>query len=177
MNVSETVTGALKGCGLVVLVIVMAVLGLGALLYWGGQPTTDPYYYPSIIAKWKKDRGNVSHFPDAIPKDAHNVRFYFIQDQFHGDYTMELSFELPAEQIESLYQDYVAKGAKFVRPNSDGSFPPGANIILPELSELSRNFSYYSPDFPNFEFTTFESDRVVALNRKAHIILYWAFST
>ena len=149
------------------------MFGLLALLYWNSLPITSTWEYASTIANLKAQSGNFSHFPDKIPQEARDARFFCDVGGFHGDYTVEVFFELPPEQIETLYQGYVAKGAKFVRPNSAGFFPPGEEVMLPQTTEVTQVPVIYIPDF---EYTTFEAFGGVAINRNSHKILYWVFS-
>ena len=126
------------------------------------------------MANLKAHSGNFGHFPDKIPPDARNAHFYFDDGGFYGDYTAELCYELPAAQLEAIYEDCVARGTRFVRPNAAGFFPPGKEIMLmSSITEVTGGFQTYNPDF---EYTTFEVYRGMAINRKSHQVLYWAFS-
>lgn len=68
------------------------------------QPITDAGRYEEIRSRWHADY--VQHFPQNIPKDATDVKFYFSQHfPGQGGMQMQLPCTLPPDRIKELIRD------------------------------------------------------------------------
>jgi hypothetical protein len=103
---------------LISLVALVGFLGLRNGFFKSSSPTAHASQ-PSIIRGAVTDVAQYSetlaqlgdyvpsrHFPQTIPPDATEVRFYFLPSFLQGGTIMQLRLKLPVDQIDELYSQF-----------------------------------------------------------------------
>lgn len=114
------------------------VTGIIGVLVFGGMtfclyavyslippPIFNVKKYPALIARTTGDP-LFAHFPNPIPPDAQNVRFYFTPGPLQADMIMQLRYTTTPEEFERLYQRFAAHKIEMYRANQTEECPDGA---------------------------------------------------
>ncbi len=146
----------------------------------------NPWKYNGCLRDCRRaDRGLFSHFPDSIPSNASNVRFFFRPKFMQGALQLQVRYSLPPEEIEKLHD-------KFEKLKSCSVFGGDINSTLND-EKLMRITDFYtsgdkSQTFPkDYEIMVLDpfvpkekrnwnhgEAHGVAINKKANEIVYWA---
>lgn len=153
--------------------------------FWPG-PLTDVWRYRQIVHPDGIELMN--HFPEKIPKNAKNVKFYYRPGLLRGGMVCQLRMQLPYEEIKELYYKYLKqKTMWFWGGDSDSCFsgPQG----------MPTTYFYTGDGDPRFpdDYVIMILDRVipeaerkagyswehvgshgVAISLKREEIIYWA---
>ena len=95
--------------------------------------------------------GLVSHFPDAIPDEAKNVKLYYQSAFLQRGAVFQVRFSLPPNEITKTYESAVLQKTKSFR---GGDF--GTHVLSP--SGLPTTLFYTSGARPTNGWSTFPTD-------------------
>lgn len=109
------------------------------------SPEKDPADYKEILEILEYGQWNwLRHFPPKIPENASNVSLYWNKGFLQSSLFLQLRFELPSDEIQSILEQSRARAAKkpdSKRPLSDlpPVFPLSAGEVEP-LLDWPRDF-------------------------------------
>jgi hypothetical protein len=174
------------------------------IIFWGGiascmetyllyiAPVTSVESYEKILnERWRSEEALVRHFPEHIPADAQDVRFFFRPAFLQGGAAIQLCCRLPENSISTLYD-------RFSQMKTKSFFGGGINEHM-NMKEGMPTTSFYTSgsnrdEFPaDYEIMIYdkvltEEDRPpghywnhgrshgVAISKKNNEIVYWAES-
>jgi len=169
-------------------------LALGVLFFWGLfagalelfstgiEGTTDARSYEWVLRTYWIDyyASVAKHFPQAIPDDAHSVRFHFQPAFLQGGANLQLRYSTTTEEITRLYEHF--SGSTLSSPADTRQSAPDQRhaALLPSYRTGAEGASDFPP---SFEFVVlYETDSVtghgqaggVAISRERNEIVYWA---
>lgn len=103
-------TPSMSGCLTVVALVLAAVSGfwafMGVAMVVKSEPVTAPERYGEIMeASRRGEREYLAHFPEQIPEDAEDVRFYHLPGFLQGVAVWELRMTLPPERVKTIVSD------------------------------------------------------------------------
>jgi len=128
----------LKFIGFLALIAIFFYIFDAVLMLWQLTPITTASKYNNVMTLRWHDQQLIEHFPEQIPSDAENTRFYYRAGFLQGGSTIELRVKVPAKHVEEVYTAY----------------RPKAKIILNGAEKLDRGTS--NPDMlPKWSFVTF----------------------
>jgi len=153
--------------------------------FWPG-PFTNVWRYRQIVHLERYELAN--YFPDKIPKNAKNVKFYYSPGLLRGGMVCQLRMQLPYEEIKELYYKFSKRktmwfwggdsGAHFSGPlgmpttyfytgDGDLRFPDDYGIMIFDrvISEAERKAGY---SWRNV------GSHGVAISLRREEIIYWA---
>ncbi|MEM9907979.1 MAG: hypothetical protein AAF921_23455 [Cyanobacteria bacterium P01_D01_bin.44] len=98
------------GIGAVLTLLITVPIGLLNLLGYSFEASTRPVTDVSQYAEVRSSYGNapVSHFPETIPPEATNVKFYYRPGAFQGSSSIQVRMQLPPEMWSRLKAEYEA---------------------------------------------------------------------
>ena len=132
----------LKFFGFLVAIVIFFYIFNAALMLWQLTPITTASRYKNVMTLRWHDQHLIEHFPEQIPSDAGNPRFYYRAGFLQGGSTIELRVQMPAKVIEEVY----------------AVFRPQAKAIFNGAEKLDRGTG--NPDMlPKWSFFTFPPDQ------------------
>ena len=152
---------------------------INLFFYQATQPVTDVARYAEVRSRYEES-AFVSHFPETIPPEASNVRFYYFPGFLQGGMQLQLRLQLPLQQWRDRRAQYAAAASyRFV----DGEHRSLENDI--PIAAFST--SDEALDFPDtYEILVLDARSQgepewnhgysygVALNAEMSEIVYWA---
>lgn len=152
-----SIKGKVKKAGVVVLMILISIVLAGVSLGNIGslvlkectKEIDDVKYYNKVLDLYGYPKADhVEFFPEKIPEDVVQVKFYQIPQFLQGGSEIYLFMELPKENIEGYVKKYATEALTFIR---------GSELNEANASEIGE---YYFPqDFMNqFELQSSSED-------------------
>lgn len=181
---------------LICLIAVFSFLGIRKFFSASSDSSTDVSQPPIVrgavtdVAQYTEIRAQlgdsiaVRHFPQTIPSDATDVRFFYEPGFLQGGTILQLKLKLPANRIDELYSQYrnmaiytfvggdtnqanllddVPIPFFYASDNDEHSFPATYEIIVLGAEP------YGKPDFKWNHGTTYG----VAIDKSGSEIVYW----
>ena len=131
----------LKFIGFLVAIVIFFYIFDAVLMLWQLTPITTTSKYNNVMTLRWHDQHLVQHFPEQIPPDAGNPRFYYRAGFLQGGSSIELRVQMPTDFVEEVLTTY----------------RPQAKSIFNEAEKLERGAD--NPDIlPKWNFVTFPPD-------------------
>jgi len=178
---------------LAAMVIVFFIFG-AALMLWQLTPITTASKYQNVIALRWHDQGLIEHFPEKIPPNAGNTRFYYRAGFLQGGSSIELRVQVPDNFVESVYAIYrpqakaIFNGAEKLERGAGNpdmlpkwsffTFPPDENETPGTHSLLPKDFQILllssHPYKSNPSDWNHGQSSGISISRERSEIIYWA---
>jgi hypothetical protein len=167
-------------------------------LYWNlpfipfAPPSTEVWRYKQLVNPDSRN-GLLGHFPEHVPKDATEVRFYYAPGTLQAGTVYQIRMRLPLSRIEELHEMFSKKktksfwgGALIEHMNGKNGMPTtrfytnrnkddSESLVFPTDYEIMI-FDRLLPESerpPGFYWNHGESHGV-AISKKRNEIVYWA---
>lgn len=184
----------LKFVGFLSAMVIFFFIFDAAVMLWQLTPITTPSKYQNVIALRWHDQRLIEHFPEKIPPNAGNPRFYYQAGFLQGGSSIELRVQMPDNFVEKVYAIYrpqakatfngavkLEGGANnpdrllkesFVTFPQDEYDTPGALPLLPQDFEILLLSS--EPYMSNPTDWNHGQASGISISRHRREIIYWA---
>lgn len=136
-------------------------------------PVTDISQYEKALAKWKRGVPDiVEHFPDTIPADAQDVRFYFTPGFLQGDACILLGFRISEEQFNACKAHFSAITTATFKANHWHKHEYLYHNT--ETAEWSKDFVVMQFDKDPNTIYEHDNEHGIAINENDNVIVFWA---
>lgn len=172
----------------VVLLIISAsfFIGLAVVItyllffFWGmkksNTPATDQEKYEAVLTMWEEDKSEeyIRHFPRPIPRDAGNVRFYYIPNFLQRDAWIELHYQTGEEEIQELYEKYDQLKTGTSATSADWWFRTLSEDESWQPRQMPKDFEVFTLHSNPDQAIEHDPRWGVAISRESNTIIYWA---
>jgi hypothetical protein len=119
------------GKGILTLAAIACGLGVGALYLLGRdldeslKPVTEISRYREVRQSFDPEATLIQHFPPEIPREARNVRLYFVPGFLQGAAVLQLRMQLPPDRVQKIQARFrkTAK-LKYIPGGKDNNLQP-----------------------------------------------------
>ncbi len=162
---------------LIICLLVFLIYGFISFVFEGIHnaitPVTHIGQYKNVLADWKRSVPDiVEHFPETIPAEAQDVRFYFFPGCFQADSFILLGFQVS----EDHFQEYKNQFSPMVTKIHRGEDWLRVLSIYnqTERAELFKDFVVMQFDKDPNRIYEHGKEHGVAINDKINGIIFWA---
>jgi len=183
-----------KFIGFLVAIVIFFYVFDAALMLWQLTPITIASKYQNVMTLRWHDQHLVEHFPEQIPSDAGNPRFYYRAGFLQGGSTIELRVQMPAKDVEKVYASYRPRaeaifngGIKLERGTDNPDMLPKWSFFTfpPDENETPGTYSLLPKDFEILLLSShpYKSNPTdwnhgqssgISISRQRREIIYWA---
>ena len=173
----------------IVRIFFIFILFYYALIMWQLTAITSVSKYGNVInLRWLRP-DLIGHFPDRVPLDAQEKRFYYRAGFLQGGSSIELKIRMPEEFVREVRATYISQaksvfnGAENLKRGSDGpDVPPKWNFFTfsSDRNETTVESQHLPQDFEILLLSPYPSNlnhgetSGIGISQKRGEIIYWA---